>query len=382
VLVLFQTVKKIIMKFAFILTVFCLAEAHGAVTVCPKKGSIAEGLQYHDDTKCDRAAYNLHKANVGRYARYQSYKGIGGVSTIPNQKTVTCPAEGARVNMKDAHTPNVGLDTVWFIQNHASTPVVVSYVNDNGMEVSARNPKISPSTSDPTAILKPSEWMAVYAFEGHEFVIREVLKSGIAGNVLLQHRTGLIPVGMNFMAHNNVSCPVNDIEPVVEDNGVITTAPIFKRTPTTKSRPCHTMDIGFRNVASCPLHAYYVNGEGNECTERFKFHLGVESQTSDFMKDWVSQTKFEGTFVGHTFHFRLASNPTILVDAITLQPVIVTDCPVSSASATAIVSETNNVNIMSHIGTVEGPNNTTDVYGIYDSLRQSVPFDKPVSQTI
>lgn len=359
--------KFVLAIFALSFLAFAVIEnvRAAAVTVCPKKGSILEGIKYHDNLVCNRDAYNLYKANVGRYDRIQAYKKIGGISTVPNQKTITCPVNGGRVNMKDAHTPNVGFDTVWIVENHASTPVVVSYVNDQGAEVSARNPKISPATADPTAILSPNAWMAVYAFEGHEFVVREVLKSGIAGNVLLQHRAGLIPIGANF-AMAGMSCdPSLDIEPMIDET---TTSPVFQRTPTQIDRPCNTMDIGFRNVASCPLHGYYVRGEGDKCTEKFKLHLGVESMTTDFLQDWTSATKYEGTYVGHTFHFRLASNPTILVDTVTIQPIYVTDCPVSSAAA--VVSESNSDDVMTRVGTVEFLN-TTDTSvnnGIYGML--------------
>jgi hypothetical protein len=256
--------------------------------------------------------------------------------------------------------------------------VVVSYVNDQGVEVSARNPKISPATADPTAILRPSEWMAVYAFEGHEFVVREILKSGIAGNVLLQHRAGLIPIGTNFAAMAGMSCdPAHDIEPMIDET---TTSPVFRRTPTQIDRPCNTMDIGFRNVADCPLHGYYVRGEGDKCTEKFKLHLGVESVTNDFVHDWTSATKYEGTFVGHTFHFRLASNPTILVDTVTLQPIYVTDCPVSSAAA--VVSEMNDVNMMANIGNVEFVNFTnTESNGMQQYEKMFMPTNSSASIT-
>jgi hypothetical protein len=353
-----------------------------AVTVCPKQGSLTDGLKYHQDTVCNRHAYNVYKSNIGRHNRIQAYKEVGGMGTVVSQKTITCPAQGARVNMKEAHAPNVGLDTVWFVENRASTPVVVSYVNDNGVEVSARNPKISPSLSDPTSILKPGEWMAVYAFEGHEFVVREVLSGGMAGNVLLQHRVGLIPVGVNAAARG-LSCPASqsDIEPMMNET---VTAPIFQRTPTELNRPCNTMDIGFRNVASCPLHGYYVRGEGDRCEERFKFHLGVESITDDFIKDWVSPTKFEGTYIGHTFHFRLASNPTVLVDTITVQPIYVTDCPMSST--TAVVAESTGATVMAQVGHFE-VSNWTDPSGTYEMVYSTnstsrmghLPLDKPVS---
>jgi hypothetical protein len=164
--------------------------------------------------------------------------------------------------------------------------------------------------------------------------------------VLLQHRAGLIPVGTYA---DGIDCPTNDVEPLVENTNVL--APEFRRTPSAVHRPCNTMDIGFRNEAPCPLHVYYVSGEGESCAEAFKFHLGVESIVPDFHWDWKSQTKYEGSFIGHTFHFRLASNPTILVDTVTLSPVVVTDCP-TSGIAVPVSAQGETVSIS--IGGAEG----------------------------
>jgi hypothetical protein len=198
------------------------------------------------------------------------------------------------------------------------------------LQHSAKNPAITPATADPDAYVMPGGFMAIYAFEGHQFVAREVIKeTGLAGNVLAQHRAGLIPVGTYS---TGLQCPDVDVEPVVENTNIV--APEFRRTPPASHRPCNTMDIGFRNEAECPLHVYYVSSnpgeDDNSCTEAFKFHLGVESVVDDFHWDWTSETKYEGSFVGHTFHFRLASNPTVLVDTVTIAPVVVTDCPTSS----------------------------------------------------
>jgi hypothetical protein len=307
----------------------------GAVTVCPKAGSIQKGLRYHHDGLCDRAEYNQFKNALGRPSRYQSFKAIGGVSTVPSEKTVKCPAGGAPVDLRESQKPAAGLDTVFFFENASSGPIVISFVDEFGMEHSARNPAITPATADPEAYVAPGGFMAVYAFEGHQFIAREVIKeTGLAGNVLLQHRAGLIPVGTYAVG---LDCPDVDIEPVVENTNV--RAPEFRRTPPAVHRPCNTMDIGFRNESPCPLHVYYVSAgtDPNSCSESFKFHLGVESVVPDFHWDWQSQTKFEGSFIGHTFHFRLASNPTILVDTVTLSPVVVTDCPKSATPVTVAV---------------------------------------------
>ena len=45
------------------------------------------------------------------------------------------------------------------------------------------------------------------------------------------------------------------------------------------------------------------------------------------MFDWQSKTKYEGTYVGHNFVFRLAKDENIVVDSIALQPTKVIDCP-------------------------------------------------------
>jgi len=56
-------------------------------------------------------------------------------------------------------------------------------------------------------------------------------------------------------------------------------------------------------------------------------HLGTKPATQDFMFDWESSTKFEGSFIGHTFVARLASDPTRVVDSYTLEPTRIVDCP-------------------------------------------------------
>jgi hypothetical protein len=38
-------------------------------------------------------------------------------------------------------------------------------------------------------------------------------------------------------------------------------------------------------------------------------------------------TKFEGSYIGHTFVARLASDPKVVIDTYTLQPTRIVDCP-------------------------------------------------------
>merc|ERR1712232_742581 len=73
-----------------------------------------------------------------------------------------------------------------------------------------------------------------------------------------------------------------------------------------------------------------IDPEGHtpkSCHEVFKFHLGLKDNTANFMFDWESKTKYEGTYVGHNFVFRLAKDERIVVDSIALQPTKVIDCP-------------------------------------------------------
>jgi hypothetical protein len=141
-----------------------------------------------------------------------------------------------------------------------------------------------------------------------------------------------------------LSCPEADIEPAAPEADRFLRSP-----PPDNNRRCNQIDIGFRNAANCPLHGYYIpnaqavlqenlatkalkatmsNTTATSCPmEEFKLHLGMHGASKDFHWDWASNTKFEGSAIGHTFAFRLASNPSVLVDTITLEPTRIIDCP-------------------------------------------------------
>jgi hypothetical protein len=302
-----------------------------------------ETLRYHGDHTCHRAGYNEFKENMLRHLTYQKFKPTG-YSAVPNQRTVMCPdsVQDLHASSGNAET-QTGYDTVWIVENTASDPVVLSYVNPvDGMEYSAINAQITPPQDDDNAILQPGQWRAIYTWEGHVFLARQLLDGGgqqasskSLGPVLMQHRTGLIPIGMQAQ---ELICPSTDPEPIV--NG--TRVPEFARTPSAVNRMCNTIDLGFRNMANCPLHGYYISSSPmaqspmldesgaskSTYTESFKFHLGMNHQKpADFMWGWDSATKFEGTLVGHSFAFRLAANPNMLVQTYTLQPTRIPDCP-------------------------------------------------------
>jgi hypothetical protein len=293
--------------------------------------------KYHTDDTCDRAAHNSYEKVLMRDARYKKFLKTG-ISHVPDQLTVVCPEQPVHL------TPANGHNTKWIVENKSSRDAVVLFVKD-GVEHSAFGDSITPPQANPKAVLKPGDWMAVETFEGHVFYVREVLADGSTGNILLQHRPGLI--GFTNRFQKDLDCDdYEDVEPIVKvypkappkENKVkvepiIKTSPEFERTPDHRTERCHIVYQGFRNLLpNCPLNVHYVgmqeatNGP-MECKEAFKFHLGLKDDTRDYMNDWNSRTKFEATFVGHTFSARLATNPDIVVDSFTLQPTEIHDCP-------------------------------------------------------
>jgi hypothetical protein len=372
-----------------------------------------ESQRYHGDHTCNRPGYNTFKENMQRHLTYQKFKPTG-FGAVPNQRTVMCPE-----SVQDLHgdsTQMSGFDTVWIVENTSSDPVVLSYVNPaDGIEYSAINSKITPPQDDPDAILQPGYWRPLYTWEGHVFFARQLLQDSDGGQaaklgpVLMQHRTGLIPIGMNAqdlicpstdpelnMANggrtrrttpstingrgdaihlgHHVSQPSDDAVEKLSDyervdefartqemDGAFAQTPDvdelarttptrgeFTRTPPTINRRCNTIDLGFRNMANCPLNGYYVTQRSDDddeventlheeevdgytmpaaYQEIFKFHLGTNPKSDDFMWGWDSSTKFEGTFVGHTFAFHLAAEPDVLVQTYKLQPTRIPDCP-------------------------------------------------------
>jgi hypothetical protein len=303
--------------------------------------------KYHTDDTCDRAAHNSIEKRLQRDSRYKVLLKTG-ISHIPDQLTVTCPEQPVHL------APAEGHDTKWIVENKSSRDAVVLFVRD-GMEYSAVDASITPPQADPNAVLKPGEWLAVETFEGHVFYVREVLADGSTGNILLQHRPGLI--GFTNRFQKDLECgDYEDVEPIVKiypklppkekkveekkvvekkvkAEPIIKTSPKFERTPDHRAERCHIVYQGFRNLLpNCPLHIHYVGMQEAtdgpmECKETFKFHLGLKDDTRDYMYDWHSRTKFEATFVGHTFSARLASNPDVVVDSFTLQPTEIHDCP-------------------------------------------------------
>lgn len=353
-----------------------------SASLCPNPDSVRNGHRFHSNAVCNIHEFNEYKnVHVNRYSNIQRLSQLGTVQHIPNEKTSYCPMNEDSTAMSSTDSMNTGLDTMWMVENKASTPILLTHVNAQGMEVSAmdgsdiQNMLSSGDDTKPAAIqssldiegnkniLQPGQWMALRTFEGHVFQARQVLADGSVGRILLTHRVGLVPIGSNFDAANAVSCPLIDIPP--HHNGKFDAA--FDRSRPPVNRPCNTVDIGFRNMAGCPVSGYYVQTNGDSCTEQFKFHLGTQSiHLQDFYEGWTSNVKYEGTSIGHSFHFRLTHDPSILVDRITIQPTIVEDCPDEQrkVSAAAFNIQGEAVGIASSMGDAAYQQALADAMGV------------------
>jgi hypothetical protein len=306
------------------------SSANTQVPECPA----AKLPKYHDPDNCLLRPSTPHDESSERALIYASLRqSATGATLVPNQQTVVCPLHVQPLEITGGVK---GFDTTWVVENSASVPIVLSWVVD-GQEWSPFHPDLRPQ-DDPEAILQPGDWTAVPTFESFVYHAREVTPEG-PGMVLLQHRAGLIPLG-----NPNDVCDATlpDVEPIRPHANTAERAPGFRRTSTHSNRKCNTLDIGFRNQVGCPLHVYWANNlgggvdgsdvpqiptQGFTCSEKFKFHLGTKPATQDYMHDWESSTKFEGSFIGHTFVARLASDPNVVVDSYTLLPTQVVDCP-------------------------------------------------------
>jgi hypothetical protein len=332
-----------------------------ASSACAVTGPMLDVMheRYHSDNVCDRAEYNRFKAAFDRVAKAESLGAGSRHELVPNERTVHCPAHVQSLYPASSPGENewvTGFDRSWIVENTASTPVVVLWVDPHdGIEKSAFSDAMPPTT-DPEAVLAPGQWTVVSGYEGHVFHVREVMPDGTMGRVLLQHRLGWIAVGAKLTDRaRQLVCPDNDDPPVLSmdtdhhendnndsdstestttDGGDGVYHPDFVRTPPRDDRHCNRQDVGFRNVLGCPVHGFYV--EEDTCDEVFKMHLGVGGSTDgSFMDDWTSRTKFEATYSGHTFVFRSAHTGAE-VDRITIRPTAITDCP-DDAAQTAIV---------------------------------------------
>ncbi|MGK3758578.1 MAG: hypothetical protein ACI8RD_010893 [Bacillariaceae sp.] len=292
-----------------------------------------------------------------------------GASLVPNQQTVTCPMDN--VESLENEMAVKGFDTTWIVENTSMKHVVVAWIID-GIEYSPFHPDMK-AIEDPMAIIKPGDWISVPTFESFVYHVREIIDDGALGNIVLQHRIGMIPIGKPSDRNYCAKKPL-DVEPYTPDLEL-------KKTESgrlgTSDRPCNTIDIGFRNQVGCPLSVYYastlteVPDKGFSCDENYKFHMGTQSSSQDFMWDWNSATKYEGSYIGHTFVARLASDPSVIIQKYTLEPTKIIDCPTSKKQqmvAAVSNNEAEEVTITQGITLPSADNETDERLTISDSV--------------
>jgi hypothetical protein len=345
---------------------------------CPHKEFLPK---YHGSQYCRPDELQEHMATRETSYLRLLHGGIGATQ-VPNQRTVVCPQHPVKLQPSTNHPTLLdrrkGLDQKWLLENLSSTPVVVNLVYSNGNEFSS----LQPGFKGHEIILKPGDFKAIPTYEGYVYHVREKIGDGNGtepGRLLLQHRVGLIPIWSRHeydcrknvtntvrkLVHNEETGQDEEVEETIEaqeedfdneplvnkDDGDLDTGPDFSRTATHKVRKCNTMDLGFRNLVNCPVDVYWaanlkeIPTEGKTCKEKFRFHLGKLDQTQNFFKDWKSSTKWEGSFVSHTFLARLSNHKDTVVDSYTVQPTRVVDCPSSKKQSvtqheTSAVEET------------------------------------------
>lgn len=315
-----------------------LASSGNVVQNCP---SMVQPKYHHPDVCATKPAHRIG-GHESRRSIYDSLKDSGlGASLVPNFKTVTCPL--GEVQSLENPSAKLGFDTTWIVENTSTKSVVLARVVD-GIEYSPFQPDKKPM-EDPQAILKPGEWISVPTFESFVYHAREIDGEGSAGNIVLQHRAGLIPIGNGFSCGSeNIDVEPFDPKTVgTEDNPIPQKEEAGRAT--TGQRLCNTIETGFRNEARCPLNLYWANqivpvpdSEFIHCTEKYKFHMGTNDAPQDFMYDWVSRTKYEGALMGHTFVARLADDPSVFVDQYTLEPTRIIDCPTTKKQEVVMAS--------------------------------------------
>lgn len=212
-------------------------ENGGVVPECPHRPALSK---FHLDEACTIKPSHPRTGAADRHEIHTRLKNSGtGATLVPNEQTVVCPLE---VQSLESESAMKGFDTTWIVENTASTPVVLAWIVD-GVEWSPFTPDVKPQ-DDPKAILQPGDWTSVPTFQSFVYHVRELKgENGELGEVLLQHRAGMVPLG-NPREHA-CSAAAPDVEPVNPETGK--TQPEFARRATVPNRPCNTIDVGFRN---------------------------------------------------------------------------------------------------------------------------------------
>lgn len=297
---------------------------------------------YHEPDACLKKPARPLEGHPTRGAIYETLKATGlGASLVPDTETVTCPF--GDVKSLEAPASMMGFDTTWVVENTSLKSVVLARVV-NGVEISPFHSDLSPM-DDPKAQLLPGDWTSIPTFESYVYHVREIDENGNPGDLVLQHRAGMIPLGN---AGDNLCGTPNEVidpEPFVPETTGPDGNPVQQKQEGGRgelgvNRKCNTIDVGFRNKVGCPLTVSYSGGskevpdQGFMCDEHYSFHMGTNDAPQDFFHDWSSRSKYEGALLGQTFVARLAKDPSVVVDKYTLEPTRIVDCRIKEKEAT------------------------------------------------
>jgi len=264
---------------------------------------------------------------------FHIYPLAGPLSATQTQKTIMCPASPQ--NLHQGYV-QYGQRTRFIVKNTASDPVVISYVEESGREISAADAKTYPAQADPQATLAPGVTKVFAVTEGDVFHVRD----SKTGELLMQHRAGLIPIKNRYNQHIDCS---GQPETKIHSHGYRKLRKFQEWEPVKKEQyeydvefpaAFHNTIISSDGTKQCPVNMYFVTKQYSNTNrppnyvEKYKFHLGTNHKaTLNGTKiELNSSTKYERAYLGHEFAARLAHNDNVVVDYITFSPIRVEDC--------------------------------------------------------
>jgi len=345
------------------------AAASAAVSgnICPINEQLH--MKYHAPDICQSKPSRPMVGHDERGLIYAKLLAGGvGAALVPETQTIFCPIDKP-VSLEEPLSVK-GFDTTWIVENTSENAVLLAWVV-NGVEFSPFLPDVPPM-NDPKAMLLPGDWISVPTFESFVYHVRAIDKEGNPGDVVLQHRAGMIPLGRK----NGAPADENSIDPEPFSPDRVGTVdhpnPVVQEAGRkgTQLRPCNTVDIGFRNYAAFPLSVFWashldlVPEVGFTCAEKYKFHMGTMDAPQDFMWDWGSKSKYEGSFMGQTFVARRADDPSVVVDSYTLQPTRIIDCPKKKKKKQHVKAQVPAQNgVARDVGDAQGSGSNADLIG-------------------
>lgn len=143
----------------------------------------------HLDKSCNRYAQNAKRRAAYLEAENASEEELipsHVFLNLPEEKTWACPLDSGDEsgnNDNEGHQ-ELGMNTLWILHNEASTPIILSLVDENGFEVSAIDFHTFPYHGNTAVhphgpVVLPGHMAAVEGRQGHLFLAREYNENGV-----------------------------------------------------------------------------------------------------------------------------------------------------------------------------------------------------------